>query len=119
MELIYLENLAKFVKALDEKHAEDIVVLDMQNHSPIYDYMIITTAKNDRLAQGIIRELKDLEGTTELTLKHIEGANQAQWVLADFGRIIVHVFTPETRLEYNLEKLWADVPRVNIEGMLA
>ena len=118
MELIYLENLAKFVKSLDEKHAEDIVVLDMQNHSPIYDYMVITTAKNDRLAQGIIRELKDLEGTTDLTLIHIEGAHHAEWVLADFGTIVVHVFTPETRLEYNLEKLWADVPRVNIEGML-
>ena len=67
-----MENLSKFVKALDEKHAEDIVVLDMQNHSPIYDYMVITTAKNDRLAQGIIRELKDLEGTTDLTLKKNE-----------------------------------------------
>ncbi|BEH91045.1 MAG: ribosome silencing factor [Turicibacter sp.] len=113
-----MEILAKFVKALDDKHADDIVVLDMKNHSPIYDYMIITTAKNDRLAQGIIRELKDLEGISELSLKHIEGAHHAEWVLADFGTIIVHVFTPETRLEYNLEKLWADVPRVNLEGML-
>ena len=63
-----MEILAKFVKALDDKHADDIVVLDMKNHSPIYDYMIITTAKNDRLAQGIIRELKDLEGISELSL---------------------------------------------------
>ena len=59
-----MENLAKIVKALDEKHASDIVVLDMQQFSPIYDYMVITTAKNDRLAAGILRELKDLEAQT-------------------------------------------------------
>ena len=45
--------------------------------------MIITTAKNDRLAQGIIRELKDLDGISQLSLKHIEGAHHAEWVLAD------------------------------------
>jgi len=113
-----MENVTLIVKALDEKHAEDIVVLDMQKHSPIYDYMIITTAKNDRLAAGIIRELKDLSGTLELNLKRIEGAGHGQWILADFERVIVHVFTPETRLEYNLEKLWRDVPRVDVEGLL-
>ena len=119
MELIYLENLTTIVKALDAKHAEDIVVLDMQQFSPLYDYMVITTAKNDRLAAGILRELKDLEAETGLELKRIEGAHAAQWILADFGRVIVHVFTPETRLEYNLEKLWRDVPRLDVEGMLA
>lgn len=55
------------------------------------------------MAAGILRELKDLEAETGLELKRIEGAHAAQWILADFGRVIVHVFTPETRLEYNLE----------------
>ena len=114
-----MENLKHLVKALDEKHASDIVVLDMQKYSPLYDYMIITTAKNDRLASGILRELKDVAGKIDLNLKRIEGANHAQWVLADFERIVVHVFTPEMRLEYNLEKLWGDVPRINIEGLLS
>lgn len=113
-----MKNVTQIVKALDEKHASEIVVLDMQNFSPIYDYMIITTAKNDRLAAGIIRELKDVAATLDLNLKRIEGAGHGQWVLADFERIIVHVFNPETRLEYNLEKLWRDVPRVDIEGVL-
>jgi len=114
-----LENLKRLVKALDDKHAEEIMVLDMQKHSPIYDYMVITTAKNDRLAAGILRELKDMATETGLVLKRIEGANHGQWVLADFERIIVHVFTPETRMEYNLEKLWGDVPRIPIAGLLS
>ena len=113
-----MEKLKKLVKALDEKHAEDIVVLDMQQHSPMYDYMVIATAKNDRVAAGILRGIKDMTEDTGLVLKRIEGASHGQWVLADFERIIVHVFTPETRLEYNLEKLWRDVPRVAVEGFL-
>ena len=114
-----MENLKKIVKALEGKHADEITVLDMQKHSPIYDYMVITTARNDRLAAGILRELKDLAADSDLVLKRIEGAVHGQWILADFERIIVHVFTPETRMEYNLEKLWGDVPRVAVERLLA
>jgi len=113
-----LEKLKILVKALDEKHATEITVLDMQKHSPIYDYMVISTAKNDRVAAGILRELKDVASQSGLVLKRIEGAEHGQWVLADFERIVVHVFTPETRMEYNLEKLWRDVPRVSVEGLL-
>jgi len=114
-----MENLTYLIKALDEKHAADIVVLDMQKHSPIYDYMVITTAKNERLAEGILHEVKNLAAKSDLNLKRIEGAQHGHWILADFERIIVHIFTPDTRLEYNLEKLWRDVPRVNVEGLLS
>ena len=113
-----MENLKHLIKALDEKHAEDIVILDMEKFSPLYDYMVITTAKNDRLADGIVRELKDLAQEKDFNLKQIEGQSHGQWVLADFGRIVVHVFTPETRVEYNLEKLWRDVPRIEAERLL-
>lgn len=113
-----MDNLTHLIKALDEKHATEMVILKMESHTPLYDYMVITTAKNERLAAGILRELKDIGKETTLNLKRIEGAHHGRWILADFERIIVHVFTPEARLEYNLEKLWADVERVNIEGLL-
>ncbi|HAX73780.1 MAG TPA: ribosome silencing factor [Firmicutes bacterium] len=113
-----MENLKKVVKILDDKHAADIVVLDMKNYSPIYDYMIITTAKNDRLAAGIVKEIKDVAEELGLNLKRVEGTQHYQWVLADLSQIVIHVFTEETRLEYNLEKLWRDVPRVDAEELL-
>ena len=113
-----MENLKLIVKALDEKHASDIVVLDMQKYSPMYDYMIITTAKNDRLAAGIVKEIKDVADEHQLHLKRVEGTHHYQWVLADLSTVIVHVFTEETRLEYNLEKLWSDVPRLDVEELL-
>ena len=114
-----MEMLKNIVKALDEKHADDIVVLDMRSHSPIYDYMVITTAKNDRLSAGIIREIKDVAQKNDYDLKRIEGVGQSEWVLADLGVVVVHMFTEEARMEYNLEKLWRDIPRVAIEEMLA
>ncbi len=114
-----MEMLNKIVKALDEKHADDIVVLDMRSHSPIYDYMIITTAKNDRLAAGIVREIKDVANENAYDLKRIEGVGQSEWVLADLGVVVIHMFTEEARMEFNLEKLWRDVPRVEVEELLA
>ncbi|MGL4336006.1 MAG: ribosome silencing factor [Turicibacter sp.] len=113
-----MENLKLIVKALDEKHASNIVVLDMKNYSPIYDYMVISTSKNDRLAAGIVKEIKDIADEHNMNLKRIEGTHHYQWVLADLSSVIVHVFTEESRMEYNLEKLWSDVPRVNVEEML-
>ena len=114
-----MEMLKTIVKALDAKHAEDIVVLDMKSHSPIYDYMVITTAKNDRLAAGIVREIKDVAQDHDYDLKRIEGVGKSEWVLADLGVVVVHMFTEEARMEYNLEKLWRDLPKVSVEELLA
>ena len=113
-----MDKLKKLVKALDEKHLEQIVALDMRNHSALYDFMVISTAKNDRIISGVLRELKDLDAEPEFSLKYIEGHNGGEWVLADFGDMVVHVFNEEMRGRYNLEKLWGDADRVNVEGLL-
>jgi len=113
-----MEKLNKLITALDDKHLEDIATLDMRNHSPLYDFMVIGTAKNERIIDGVLRELKDLGAENEFTLKYIEGHNAGEWVLADFGDIIVHVFNEEMRTKYNLEKLWGDANRVNTAEIL-
>jgi len=113
-----MEKLKKLVTALDSKHLEDILILDMRKHSSLYDFMIISTAKNDRIIAGVLRELKDLDADPEFTLKYIEGHHGGEWVLADFGDIIVHVFNEEMRVRYNLEKLWGDADCVAMEKLL-
>jgi len=113
-----MENLKKVVSALSEKHLDEIVALDMRTHSPMYDFTVITTAKNERIIAAVVRELKDLDGQDGLTLKAIEGRSEGEWMLADFGQIVVHVFTPETRGRYNLEKLWGDVERIDISEVI-
>lgn len=113
-----MEKLKKLIVALDSKHLEDIVALDMRNHSALYDYMVLSTAKNERIISGVLRELKDLDTEPEFDLKYIEGHNRGEWVLADFGYIVVHVFNEEMRVKYNLEKLWGDADRVAVSELL-
>ena len=114
-----MEGLNLLVSALDGKHVSDIVVMDMAGYSADYDYMIVTTARNERIISGVLRELKDLDGQADLSLKFIEGANSGEWVVADFGGYVVHVFSEEMRVKYNLEKLWASVSRVDVSELLA
>ncbi|MCL2559952.1 MAG: ribosome silencing factor [Turicibacter sp.] len=113
-----MDKIKKLVVALDEKHLEEIVALDMRNHSPLYDFMVLTTAKNERIISAVLRELKDLGAAPEFDLKYIEGHNGGEWVLADFGDIVVHVFNEEMRTKYNLEKLWGDANRVDVSELL-
>ena len=112
------QKLKKLIIALNNKHVEDIVALDMRDHSPLYDFMVLTTAKNERIISGVLRELKDLGAESEFNLKFIEGHNEGEWVLADFGDIIVHVFNRQMRVRYNLEKLWADAGVVDVSDLL-
>jgi len=114
-----MEKLQKLITALDAKHLEDMVVLDMRSKSPLYDYMVISTAKNERIITGVLRELKDLTAEVEFDLKFIEGHHGGEWMLADFKDVIVHVFNEETRLRYQLDKLWGDADRVDISAWLS
>jgi len=113
-----MEKLQKLIVALDDKHLEEIVALDMRLHSALYDFMVISTAKNERIISAVLRELKDLDAEPEFDLKFIEGHNGNEWVLADFGDIVVHVFNDEMRTKYNLEKLWGDANRIDVAEML-
>jgi len=114
-----MEKIKKLVTALDSKHLEDIIILDMRKHSPLYDFMVISTAKNDRIITGALRELKDLTIEREFDLKFIEGHHGGEWVLADFGDIIVHVFNEEMRTRYQLDKLWGDAKRIDVSELLS
>ena len=101
--------LEMVVKAADGRRAEDIVALKVDEISPMADYFVIMTGGSDRQVQAI---------TNAIVEKAHEGKNHAQWVLVDLGDVVVHVFREETRQFYNLEKLWADAPLVNINDWI-
>ena len=91
---------------LDDAKAEKMVAIDIRGKSSIGDYMLIASGRSDRhvgaIAEQVQHKLKD-EGYTS----RIEGQPQCDWVLIDMGDIIVHVFRPEVREFYNLEKMWS------------
>lgn len=96
---------------LDDKKAEKIVVIDLKGKSNIADYLIIATANSGRqanaIADSLYRKMKDLS-----VRSHVEGATQGDWILVDAGDIVVHLFRPEVRVFYNLEKMWGmEIPQ--------
>jgi ribosome-associated protein len=99
--------LQRILSWLDDAKAEDIVTIDLKGKSSIGDFMIIATGRSDRhvgaIGDQVQRKLKD-EGLGRV---RVEGMPQCDWVLIDTGDIIVHVFRPEVREFYNLEKMWS------------
>ena len=93
--------------SLDEDQAEELVVIDLQGKSSIADYMVIANGRSDRhvgaRADHLLRRAKE-EG---LGRCKVEGLGKRDWVLIDMGDIIVHLFRPEVREFYNLEKMWS------------
>jgi len=97
----------------DGKKGEDIVVLEIKKLSSITDYFVIVTARNERQLKAIREELCDKMAELGAHLFSIEGDASSQWILIDFGDVVVHLFTSETRALYDLEMLWGDAPSLN------
>lgn len=100
------EQLKEFIiKTLDDKKAEQIVTIDLKGKSSIADFLLIATGNSARqvgaLAENLHRELKGLG-----IKSRVEGVPQCDWVIVDGGDIVVHLFRPEVRSFYNLEKMW-------------
>ena len=95
-------------KALDTKFAQDIMIFDLNEVTPIADFFVLCTAGSApqmaALAE-VAEETLELEG---IKLLHTEGVQTAKWVLLDFGAIVVHIFDKESREYYNLERTWVD-----------
>lgn len=94
------------LESLDEAKAEDIVTIDITGKSPMADHMIVVTGRSNRhvnaIAERLVSDLKDGGHATP----RVEGQPHCDWVLVDAGDMIVHIFRPEVRQFYNLEKMW-------------
>ena len=97
-------------KKLEEKLAEDIMVIDMRDVNPFTDYFMIATARNPRHAASLAEEVIKAGEEAGYTLRTREGADGSTWILVDLNEIIVHIFTAEARETYKLENLWGDQP---------
>lgn len=109
-------NMTKIaIQALEEKKAEDIKVIDISEVSVLADYFIIAGGNNSNQIQALCNNVEELLGKKGYTVKQIEGYDTANWVLMDFGDLIVHIFDKENRLLYDLERIWRDGKIVEID----
>lgn len=102
--------------AADDKIAEDVRIIDLTELSDVCDYFVIATGLNNRQTDAIVDEVE--EKVADACREHpfsIEGREERTWILMDYGSVVVHVFTPEAREHYRLEKLWGDAPVYMLE----
>src|SRR5499427_991945 len=100
------KTLNMILSRLDDMKAEETVTIDLRGKSAFSDYMVVTTGRVNRhvgaIAENVTKALKE----TGIRNLHVEGMPNCDWVLIDSGDVIVHVFRPEVREFYNLERLW-------------
>ena len=99
--------LATVQSSLEDAKAEDIVAVDLGGKSPIADHMVIASGRSSRHVSAVADKLLQTLKAEAAGPIRIEGLAQADWVLIDAGDVIVHIFRPEVRSFYNLEKLWS------------
>ena len=96
------------IRALEDKKAEDIKVIDISHISVIADYFIIANGTNTNQIQALSDNVEEVLGKAGCHPRQIEGYQNANWILMDFQDVIIHIFDKENRLFYDLERIWRD-----------
>ena len=104
----------KAVRAALDKKALDVVVLDLRNTPAFTDFFVLCSGSNQRQVKAIADAVEEALRAAKVRPAHIEGYDRADWILMDFFTFIVHVFTPQTREFYSLERLWGDAERIEV-----
>jgi ribosome-associated protein len=108
-----LERACLCARVAADNKARDVVVLDMRGITPLYDFFVLATGTSRRQIHTITEEADAaMRQQGDLRLS-VEGYEASTWVVQDYGDVVVHVFSPETREYYALEDLWADAPKVD------
>jgi ribosome-associated protein len=112
-----LDRAVLAAQAASENKGRDILVLDMREITPLYDYFVIATGQSRRQIHAVAEETDAKLRDAGDRRQGIEGYEASKWIVQDYGDVVVHTFDPETREYYKLEDLWADAPRVEWERM--
>lgn len=101
-----MKEIDLIVNACEDKIAKDVLSIKLQEGMAIADYFVIATGNTSSQTQAIADEVEKVALENGMTIVGVEGYREGSWILVDLGDIIVHVFTPEAREYYNLERLW-------------
>jgi len=106
--------LARAIEAAQEKKAFEVVVLDLRKASAFTDYFLVCSGRNVRQVKAIADAIEETLRAGKVRPSLVEGYRRAEWILMDFFDFVVHVFTPDTRRFYSLERLWGNAERIEI-----
>lgn len=112
------EMVKLVIEALEDKKADNIRIIDISQVSVIADYFVIAGGSNRSQIQALCDNVRETLGRRGHAEKQVEGYDTANWILMDFGDVIVHIFDKENRLLYDLERIWRDGKPVAAEEFL-
>lgn len=98
----------KIARTLYNKKAQDIIILDVRHLTVITDYMVIASGRNFLQTKALADDVDDVLAEAGVALRSREGKDEGKWIVLDYGSVLVHVFHPEDREYYHLERLWDD-----------
>ena len=107
-----LERACLSARLADDKKAEDIVILDLRDFEYITEFFVIATGGNERQRDAIIHDIREKMHEIGDRPLGVAGERTGDWVLIDYGDLVIHLFDPDARRLYDLELLWGDAPRV-------
>ena len=114
-----LELALAAARTAAENRGRDIVVLDLREVTPIFDYFVLATGTSRRQLHAMSEEIDNkLEKDLGDQRMGIEGYTQSRWILLDYGTVVIHLFDDETREYYDLENLWTQAKRVDLTGII-
>lgn len=102
------------IAAADDKQAQKLVVLDLRKSAGFTDYFLIASGTNTRQVRAIADAVMDSLAAKGAKPAYVEGYDRSEWILLDYFDFIVHVFGPETRTFYDLERLWGNADRIEV-----
>ena len=105
------------ISSLEDKKAEDVRVIDIGGVSVLADYFIIASGNNRAQVQAMADEVEQRLGRAGAVPRQIEGYQAGNWVLMDFGDVIIHIFDAQNRLFYDLERIWKDGTQIEPEQL--
>lgn len=104
-------------KALDDKKAEDIKIIDIADISVIADYFVIANGTNSSQVEAMVDQVTDELAKKNIHPERVEGIRFSGWILMDFNDVVIHIFSKEDRLFYDLERIWRDGKTVEPESL--
>lgn len=114
-----LELTKEIAKVLDSKKAHKIDIIKIRDLTIISDYFVIASATNTTHVKSLVDEVEfQLKQNFKRAPERVEGYDNANWIILDYNDVVVHVFYEETRNYYNLEKLWSDGEKIEVEDIL-
>lgn len=119
MPLAVKELVLKAIRLLQEKKAQDIILLDINKVSMIADYFLVCSGTSQIHTKALCDHLLNNISFEEHGLGRVEGYREGSWILLDFRGLVVHIFLMEERFFYNLERLWGEAEKVDWEMLLA